>query len=301
MTKIGLSLSLVAFVGVMVASTLPAQAQSAEVRLKASMVSGAASGKAEYRERGNRKRLNVQAEDLAGSTISPQNVFINGVSVGTMVLVACPAPATQLLCGEMELNSQDGQVVPQVRSGDTVSVGFSPAVLAGVRDTDEREQHSDQPAHDMGVAVAEIGQHRLALVVALELARQPDLAGAALHLVGVVAVGVGKGRQRAAELDQIAVAIVPLIQQREIVDDLVDRGRVVPDMQIVEIDMFDPHPLQTRFHGAHHVLAAVARRHQVGGAAVRIFAGDREVIAIAAHEFADQLLALAESATQRSY
>ena len=132
MTKIGLSLSLVAFVGIMAASTLPAQAQSAEVRLKASMVSGAASGKAEYRERGNRKRLNVQAEDLAGSTISPQNVFINGVSVGTMALVACPAPATQLLCGEMELNSQDGQVVPQVRSGDTVSVGFSPAVLASV-------------------------------------------------------------------------------------------------------------------------------------------------------------------------
>ena len=132
MTKVGLSLSLVAFVGVMVASTLPAQAQSAEVRLKASMVSGAASGKAEYRERGNRKRLNVQAEDLAGTTVSPQNVFINGVSVGTMALAACPAPATQLLCGEMELNSQDGQVAPQVRAGDTVSVGFAPAVLAGV-------------------------------------------------------------------------------------------------------------------------------------------------------------------------
>ena len=132
MTKIGLSLSLVAFVGVMVASTLSAQAQSAEVRLKASMVSGVASGKAEYRERGNRKRLNVQAEDLAGATVSPQNVYVNGVSVGTMTLTACPAPASQLLCGEMELNSQDGQVVPQVRSGDTVSVGFSPAVLAGV-------------------------------------------------------------------------------------------------------------------------------------------------------------------------
>jgi hypothetical protein len=116
----------------MVASTLPAQAQSAEVRLKASMVSGAASGKAEYRERGNRKRLNVQAEDLAGTTVSPQNVFVNGVSVGTMALAACPAPATQLLCGEMELNSQDGQVAPQVRAGDTVSVGFAPAVLAGV-------------------------------------------------------------------------------------------------------------------------------------------------------------------------
>lgn len=132
MTKLGISLSLLAFVGVMVASSLPAQAQSAEVRLKASMVTGPASGKAEYRERGNRKRLNVQAEDVAGTTVSPQNVFVNGVSVGTMVLAACPAPATQLLCGEMEINTQDGQIVPQVRSGDTVNVGFAPAVLSGV-------------------------------------------------------------------------------------------------------------------------------------------------------------------------
>lgn len=132
MTKIGLSLSFMALAGVLITATLPAQAQTGEVRLKASMVSGAASGKAEYRERGNRKRLNVQAEDLPGTTISPQSIFVNGVSIGTMILSACPAPATQLLCGEMELNSQDGQVVPQVRSGDTVSVGFAPAVLAGV-------------------------------------------------------------------------------------------------------------------------------------------------------------------------
>ena len=47
MTKISATLSLVAFVGVLIASTLPAQAQSGEVRLSAKMVSGAASGKAD--------------------------------------------------------------------------------------------------------------------------------------------------------------------------------------------------------------------------------------------------------------
>ncbi|MFO0706597.1 MAG: hypothetical protein U0412_07055 [Nitrospira sp.] len=132
MTKIGMSLSLMAFTAMLVGTTLPAHAQNAEVRLKASMVSGAASGKAEYRERGNRKRLNVQAEDLPGTTTSPQNVYVNNVSVGTMALAACPVPATQLLCGELELNTQDGQPVPSVRSGDIVSVGFQPAVLSGV-------------------------------------------------------------------------------------------------------------------------------------------------------------------------
>lgn len=132
MTKIGSFLPLLACVGILVASGLPAQAQNTEVRLKASMVSGAASGKAEYRERGNRKRLNVQAEDLPGATGSPQNVYLNNVSIGTMTLAACPAPAVQLLCGELELNTQDGQQVPTVRSGDVVSVGFQPAVLSGV-------------------------------------------------------------------------------------------------------------------------------------------------------------------------
>ena len=132
MTPIPLSLSVIALAGLLGTTALPAQAQTAEVRLKASMVSGAASGKAEYRERGGRKRLNVQAEDLPGTTASPVNVYINAVSIGTITLAACPAPAAQLLCGEVELNSQDGQPVPAVRSGDIVSVGFQPAVLSGV-------------------------------------------------------------------------------------------------------------------------------------------------------------------------
>ena len=66
-------------------------------------------------------------------------------------------------------------------------------------------------------------QHRAGAAVRLDRGRKPDLAGAALHLVGVVAGGVGQRRQRAAELDQIAVAVVPLLQKFEILDDLVDR------------------------------------------------------------------------------
>ncbi|MCE9535166.1 MAG: hypothetical protein K8R65_01990, partial [Nitrospirae bacterium] len=91
-----------------------------------------ASGKADYRERGNRRRLNVEAEDLSNATPSPQTVFVNGSPVGNMTLVACPIPATQLLCGELELNTQDGQSVPVTTRGQIVSIGTNPAVLAGV-------------------------------------------------------------------------------------------------------------------------------------------------------------------------
>ncbi len=133
MTKLGLSLSLVAFVGVMVASTLPAQAQNAETRLSAKMTSGVASGKADYRARGNRKRLNVEAEDLPGTTPAALGVFINAsAQVGTMGLAACPTAPT-LLCGELELNTQDNQTVPTLKVGDIISIGTAAnsAVLSG--------------------------------------------------------------------------------------------------------------------------------------------------------------------------
>lgn len=123
------------FLGVMALSIGQALAQSGgggEVRLSAKMVSGAASGKADYRERGNRRRLNVEAEDLPGSTPSPQTVLVNGSPVGNMTLAACPVPAQQLLCGELELNTQDGQSVPVIARGQIVSIGINPAVLAGV-------------------------------------------------------------------------------------------------------------------------------------------------------------------------
>jgi hypothetical protein len=131
---IAVSVSSVLFLGMMTLSTGIALAQSGgggEVRLSARMVSGTASGKADYRERGNRRRLNVEAEDLPNTTPSPQTVIVNGAPVGNMTLAACPIPAQQLLCGEMELNTQDGQAVPIVTRGQIVSIGGNPSVLSG--------------------------------------------------------------------------------------------------------------------------------------------------------------------------
>jgi hypothetical protein len=130
---IAVSVSSVLFLGIVTLSTGLAVAKSGdgEVRLSAKMVSGTASGKADYRERGNRRRLNVEAEDLPNTTPSPQTVYVNDVQVGTMTLAACPVPATQLLRGELELNMQDGQSVPVIARGQIVSIGLNPAVLAG--------------------------------------------------------------------------------------------------------------------------------------------------------------------------
>ena len=46
------------------------------------------------------------------------------------------------------------------------------------------------------------------------------------HLVGLRMLDVGKGNKRAAEFDHVAIAIVPLLEQREIFPDFVDRHGV---------------------------------------------------------------------------
>lgn len=132
--SIAASVSSVLFLGMMTLSTGLALAQDGnggEVRLSAKMVSGAASGKADYRERGNRRRLNVEAEGPPNTTQSLKAVFVNGVWVGNVTFAACPVPSQQLLCGEMELNTQEGQAVPVVAGGQIIQIGLSPAILAG--------------------------------------------------------------------------------------------------------------------------------------------------------------------------
>jgi hypothetical protein len=123
---IAVSVSSVLFLGMMTLSTGLALARSGgggEVRLIAKMMTNAASGKADYRERGNRKRLNVEAEDLPLGTQTSQTVFVNNVQVGIMLLEPCPV-ATLLLCGELELNTQDGQSVPTgIAAGQSVKIG----------------------------------------------------------------------------------------------------------------------------------------------------------------------------------
>ncbi len=128
------SVSSVLFLGMMTLSAGLALAERGDeggVQLKAKMVSGTASGKAFYQESGNRRRLNLEAANLPNATQSLKAVFVNGVLVGNVTFAACPAPAQQLLCGAMDLNTQEGQAVPVVTGGQTIQIGLSPAILAG--------------------------------------------------------------------------------------------------------------------------------------------------------------------------
>jgi hypothetical protein len=131
MAKFRIVLSLSLFLGSLSVMSLPAHAGNAGTRLTAPMAAGSASGKADYREQGNQRRLTVKAEGLAAEAQSLKAVFVNGVWVGNIPLAACPSPAQHLLCGEMDLNTQEGEAVPALTSGQAIQVGLAQTYLAG--------------------------------------------------------------------------------------------------------------------------------------------------------------------------
>src|SRR5262247_322789 len=78
----------------------------------------------------------------------------------------------------------------------------------------------------MGIAVAAEREDRAAPAVRTHGRGEPDLAGAALHLVPLGAVALGQRREAATELDDVTIAVVPFVEQRKIVDNLVEGRRV---------------------------------------------------------------------------
>src|SRR5467141_5053857 len=65
----------------------------------------------------------------------------------------------------------------------------------------QRQQDRDQSAHNVGVTVAEIGKDRFVAAVPADVFCEPNLAGAALDLVGCGMCRFGHRLQRAAEFD----------------------------------------------------------------------------------------------------
>ena len=100
------------------------------------------------------------------------------------------------------------------------------AALVGARDFrgalagKDRQNDCDETAHNMRVEVAPELQHRVGPVFVFR--DNPDLAGAALHLVLRRVLGFGQRLKTAAKLDQIAVAVVPVVEKLEILDNGVD-------------------------------------------------------------------------------
>src|ERR671918_802117 len=116
-----------------------ASATSSEIRMLADLnpptnvVEGgigaaAADGRADYRERGNSMRLNVEVED-----VSPNSTFTIEISGNTLGTITTNSFGT----AELELNTNDGQVVPKILRGDLVQIfQGTELVLSGNFDDD---------------------------------------------------------------------------------------------------------------------------------------------------------------------
>ena len=107
---------------------------------------------------------------------------------------------------------------------NTALASSNKIVAAGLSEI-KREENGDEPAYQMGVAIASKSQHDAAAIAGAGRGGEPDLARATLHFVGIAAVVFRQRRQRPTELDHIAVAVVPIFEQRKIILDLLDRRR----------------------------------------------------------------------------
>jgi len=103
----------------------------------------------------------------------------------------------------------------QIERGERL-FGVSAEDFGGRFSRIERYQQGDEPLDDMGVGIP---AQRQDAVLARDV--EPDLAGAALHLVGVVALFLRIRIERTAEVDQIFVSIVPVVEKGEIGENVV--------------------------------------------------------------------------------
>jgi plastocyanin len=121
-----------------------ASATNSEIRMLADLnpptnvgggVGIAADGDADYRERGNSMRLNVEVED-----VSPNSTFTVEISGDTLGTITTNSFGT----AELELNTNDGQVVPKILRGDLIEVfQGTELVLSGSFDDDGDDNIED--------------------------------------------------------------------------------------------------------------------------------------------------------------
>src|SRR5690606_8844419 len=110
----------------------------------------------------------------------------------------------------------------------------SRADLAGAPTREKREHDSDEAAHDVGVRIAPELDDRVGTVA--DLRGEPHLADAAGHPVGFDARFVREGRQRRTQIDDITVAVLPLVEEGKVVADRLN-GRHGPDIGRAEAEV----------------------------------------------------------------
>lgn len=126
------SLALVAILGLGAALSAATETRL-RTRLAGPRIEGMTpSGSADFRGGAGRARLNVQVEDVNLPAGTEVNVFLISDSVakklGTITISAAPTRG-----GELELNTQDGEVVPAAEKGDMIVVRHPAGrILAGI-------------------------------------------------------------------------------------------------------------------------------------------------------------------------
>ena len=84
-----------------------------EARLTSTSADPLASGKAKFEQRSDRTRFSAEVEDISTDGTG-FTVTVNGSTVGTLNVVGG--------IGDLNLDTRDGQTVPDMSAGDTVEV-----------------------------------------------------------------------------------------------------------------------------------------------------------------------------------
>ncbi len=108
-------------------------AKGGETRMRTSLAGGAIagmtpSGHADFRASSGRARLNVEVEDVNLVAGTKVDVIVDGQEIGSIIISAAPVRG-----GELELNTQDGQSVPALKTGSLLVIrNGEAAILSGV-------------------------------------------------------------------------------------------------------------------------------------------------------------------------
>jgi len=103
----------------------------------------------------------------------------------------------------------------------------------------KRNRDRNQSAHKVRVAVAAIMQDRLAVGAPPRLALQPHLTDAAPHLIGLVVRRLAQRLERMTEFDDIAIAVLPIVKEGEIVADGGEISQASLDLMLRTDDIYN--------------------------------------------------------------
>lgn len=173
--------------------TQKASATSSEIRMLADLnpppngvgiAAAAADGSADYRERGSSIRLNVEIED-----VPPNSTFTIEVSGNILGPLATNSFGT----AELELNTDDGHIVPKVLRGDLVQIfQGSELVLSGSFDENGDEGNNQAPITPAQNSSIQIGNNPTGTITTvITIAQDADDLGAGAYSPNPASVSGG--------------------------------------------------------------------------------------------------------------